>query len=82
VSDDETIAFLRSSVAREAGLSEGQSRRLKGETVAELRADAKAMRAELDMPPLDDEDGGRQRDASGRFQTRSMNQAIRQAAGR
>jgi hypothetical protein len=69
----------------EYGLTEAQSRRLRGETADEVRADAKAMRRELGLP-VDD----RLRDEAGRFRERnavddlhaSMNKLIRTASGR
>ena len=85
--DDATLDFLRTSVAREAGLPESAARRLKGQTVGELRADAAVMRSEHGLPPLDDDKhDGRQRDESGRFAgtpaVGDMNTIIRAASGR
>lgn len=52
MSDDaELIAYVRSRVGDEYGLTEAQARRLRGATVREFRADAKAMRDELDLEP-------------------------------
>jgi hypothetical protein len=66
----------------EFGLSEAQSKRLRGESADDVRADAKAMRAELGLPPLDE----RGRDERGRYSPKSpegdMNAKIRAAAGR
>jgi hypothetical protein len=64
----------------EYGLTEAQSRRLRGETADAVRADARQMRRELRLPDLDERD----RDEHGRFRTKGVdvNAAIRQAAGR
>jgi hypothetical protein len=65
----------------EFGLTEAQSRRLRGGSADEVRADAKAMRAELGLPPVD----GRERDGQGRYARSGegdMNARIREAAGR
>ena len=45
--DAELLGHVRSKVADEYGLSESQGRQLRGATVRELFADAKAMRDEL-----------------------------------
>lgn len=80
--DDELVSIARTALGQEAGLTAEQSRRLRGETAAELRADAKAMRSELGLPPLDE----RERDEQGRFRAAEsgvdMNRMIRAAAGR
>ena len=64
----------------EYGLTPEQSKRLRGESASEVRADARAMRNELGLDPIDE--GGQQRDARGRYAGHSMNDVIRQAAGR
>jgi hypothetical protein len=84
--DDTTIAELldlaKSAVGAEHELTPEQSRRLCGQTAADLRADAKVMRRELGLPSLDD----RPRDPGGRFAKTGgvydINAAIRRAAGR
>jgi hypothetical protein len=78
-SDDEVLALAKEHVGAHFGLSAAQSARLRGATRAEIKADAKAMRAELGLEPLDDE---RERDEQGRYRGQSMNDVIRQAAGR
>jgi hypothetical protein len=50
----------------EFGLSEAQSRRLRGESADEVRADAKAMCDELGLDPLP-HPNDRARDPRGRF---------------
>ena len=84
--DDETLDYLKLAVAREFDLSEANGRRLRGATVSALKDDARAMRAELALPPLDDEQDDRARDAQGRFSRSGsagdMNRLIRQASGR
>jgi hypothetical protein len=82
--DDELYSIARTSIGAEQELTPEQSARLRGQTAAELRDDAKQMRRELGMP-VDD----RPRDEAGRFRERnavdlhrSMNSLIRQAAGR
>jgi hypothetical protein len=77
VDDPELIDLAKRQVGQEYELSAEQSKRLRGATAAELRADAKAMRAELGRPVPDD----RERDERGRF-TGSMNEIIRAASGR
>jgi hypothetical protein len=65
----------------EFGLSEAQSRRLRGSSADEVRADAKQMRKELGLPTLDE----RKRDEEGRYARSGgsdMNRIIREAAGR
>jgi excisionase family DNA binding protein len=86
MADDELelIDYVRSRVAHEAGLSPAQGARLRGSTVAELRSDARAMRDELGLEPLDD-DGATSRDGRGRFRKGDivdMNRIIRDASGR
>jgi hypothetical protein len=81
--DDELVDYVRSKVGDEYGLSEPQSRRLRGRTLAELRSDAAEMRRELGLEPLDE---GAARDEHGRFASSagpaSMNRIIREASGR
>jgi hypothetical protein len=58
---------------------------LRGSTVSALRDDAKQMRDELGLEPLDEhDDRGRHRDQGGRFARgeRDMNSIIRAASGR
>ena len=64
----------------EYGLTEQQAKRLRGESGDRVRADAKQMRVELGLEPIDE----RERDEQGRYRTKSvdMNAAIRAAAGR
>ena len=78
--DNELLDVARVAIAAEFGLGAAQARRLRGETAAELRADAKAMRAELGLEPVDE----RERDQQGRYASgeRDMNSVIREAAGR
>jgi hypothetical protein len=76
--DDETAAYLKASVAAEAGLPDSMAHRLRGSSVGELRADAERLRAELGMPAL----GERQRDSNGKFTGDDMNARIREALGR
>jgi hypothetical protein len=75
--DDETLNYLKQSIAREHGLSEAQSRRLVGSTLRDLHADAVEMAKELGLrdPTV------QTRDAGGRYAT-DVNALIRQAAGR
>jgi hypothetical protein len=73
----ELLAYAKRAVGAEFGLSEAHASRLHGSSLSTLRADAKAMRAELGLEPLD----GRERDEQGRFAP-DMNVRIRQAAGR
>jgi hypothetical protein len=89
--DDELLALAKTSIGDEHGLTPAQSARLHGQTAKELRADARAMRGELGMEPLDEE---RPRDHGGRFAKSGgiydkasppadvMNRLIRSAAGR
>jgi hypothetical protein len=76
--DDELRDIARTALGAEYGLSPEQAQRLRGETAAELRADAKAMRAELGLAPVDE----RERDEGGRFVGGDMNARIRAASGR
>jgi hypothetical protein len=81
--DHELVAIARASIAAHYGLSEAQSRRLVGQTAAELRADARLVARELGIAVDDDDDGdGVQRDEHGRFAGRDMNKTIRAASGR
>jgi hypothetical protein len=76
--DDELVSIAREAIATRYGLSPQQARRLRGDTASALVEDAKLMRSELGLAPVDEGD----RDERGRFRPRSMNEAIRQAAGR
>jgi hypothetical protein len=79
--DEELLSIAKTTIGAEHELTPEQSARLRGQTAAELRSDAKAMRRELGMP-VDD----RPRDPGGRFAKsggiNDMNTAIRRAAGR
>ena len=80
--DDELLGIARTAIGEHFGLSPEQAARLHGSTASELRDDANAMRAELELPPLDER---RERDARGRFRSGEgdrMNTLIRRAAGR
>jgi hypothetical protein len=80
----ELLAYARTAVGREIGLSEGQSKRIVGFTLEETRLDAKAMAKELGLVD-DEDDDARDRDERGRFtktDTATANRAIRAAAGR
>jgi len=80
--DDELVSIARVAIGEQHGLTPQQSKRLRGDTAAELRADARAMRTELGLEPLDE----RERDEHGRFRSAEsgvdMNRRIREAAGR
>ena len=82
--DDETLAYIRERVADETQLPNGWGERLQGETLAELRADARVMAKDLGLAVDDERDA--QRDEHGRFARSgnrgSMNSIIRQASGR
>jgi hypothetical protein len=80
MSDAETLSFLAHHVGEEHGIPEALRPRLAGETVSELRADARALAKALGIAP---QEAGRERDQAGRFATSSgaMNRIIRQAAG-
>jgi hypothetical protein len=84
---EELREYARTAVGREIGLSEAQSKRIVGSTLAEMRHDAKQMARELGLE-VDDEDddaSGAQRDEHGRFAKsggRDMNRLIRAASGR
>ena len=85
-SDEEVLALAKEHVGAHFGLSAAQSARLRGSTKSELEADARQMRSELGLEPLDDGDG-RVRDEHGRFVAGGgggsmMNELIRRAAGR
>jgi hypothetical protein len=87
VDDPELFQVARASIGAEHGLTSEQSARLHGQTASELRADAKAMRGELGMEPLDNDPprdrGGRYAKSGGIYdQGARFNQLIRQAAGR
>jgi hypothetical protein len=73
MSDAETIALLRSIAADEAGLPAALANRLNGESIAELRADAKRFARDAgytDPQPRNE-----------RGQFASFNDAVRAAAG-
>jgi hypothetical protein len=76
--DDELYGIARASIGAQFGLTDAQAARLRGTSASELRADAKAMRVELGLDPVDE----RERDEGGRFKPHSINEAIRAAAGR
>jgi hypothetical protein len=81
MADDETLAYIRERVADEAGVPPEMAHRLHGANLAELRADARTLRAELGMPALEDA----ARDERGRFSAAAggdMNRIIRAASGR
>jgi hypothetical protein len=76
--DAETLSYLRTRIAQEAGLPEQHAQRLIGGSLRELRDDAKQMARELGIA-VDD----RERDEQGRFRSgASMNEILRSAAGR
>jgi hypothetical protein len=90
VDDPELLSIARTSIGAEHGLSPEQSARLHGQTASELRDDARAMRVELGLAPVEEE---RPRDRGGRYAKSGgvydqgtsgarFNQLIRQAAGR
>jgi hypothetical protein len=78
--DESLLDLAKRQVAHEFGLSPEQGNRLHGDDVAALRSDAKVMRTELGLEPLDE----RERDEHGRFKRGEvdMNAVIRSAAGR
>ena len=81
---DELLGLAREHVGSAFGLSPEQSARLRGATKSEIEADAKAMRAELGLDPIEDGQQ-RERDESGRFassESTAMNRLIREASGR
>lgn len=83
--DAELREYVRLQVGLEHGLTEAQARRLKGATLAELRADAQEMRLELGLEPIGE--GAARRDDRGRFASAAaggvdMNRIIRAASGR
>jgi hypothetical protein len=86
--DAEIFSIARASIGAEHGLTPRQSARLHGQTAAELRDDAKAMRAELGLdPPNPRDQGGRFAKPGGIYDMGStssarFNQLIREAAGR
>jgi hypothetical protein len=61
--DDGLLGLAKRAVGNEYGLSPQEAARLHGTSASELRADAKTMRTELGLPPLDE----RERDEHGRF---------------
>jgi hypothetical protein len=79
--DDELVSIAKPSIGAEYGLSEAQAKRLRGDSADEVRRDARAMRKELGLEPIDEQQ--RDRDQSGRYaKPSSMNRLIRQASGR
>jgi hypothetical protein len=84
--DPELLAYVKSRVAAEHGLTEAQASRLRGATVGELRGDAAAMRDELGLAPVEPPgESAAQRDDRGRFAGPGpvdMNRIIRRASGR
>lgn len=86
MSDDELTALAREHIGLSFGLSAQQSARLRGSTRAEVESDAKQMRDELGLEPLDEHERADRhvRDQQGRFAPgdASMNARIRAAAGR
>jgi hypothetical protein len=79
--DDDLLAYAKTAVGAEHGLSAAQSKRLKGTTPADLHADAKAMVRELGLVDPTQQP----RDAStGRYSGEhvDMNELIRGVAGR
>jgi hypothetical protein len=78
--DDELLAVAREAIGAHYELSPAQAARLRGSTRSEIEADARLMRTELGLPPLEDE---QPRDEGGRFKGKStMDRMIREAAGR
>lgn len=73
---------LRVSIAAEAGLSASVAKRLQGKDARELRADAKSLKEELDGGRTATIGVGRGGTASGTRRGASMNDLIREAAGR
>lgn len=76
--DAELVEIAKTAIGEHYGLTPGQAARLRGENRQEIEDDAKLMRRELGLPPLDDD----RRDEHGRFRAADMNQVIRQASGR
>jgi hypothetical protein len=52
--EEELYGIARASIGAQFGLSEAQSARLRGTSASELRADAKQMRVELGLDPVDE----------------------------
>ena len=79
--DDATRQVLQRVVGDEAGLPASVHTRLRGDDVAALLADARAMRSELGLPPLDKP---QERDEGGKFSggRAQINAMIRAKAGR
>ena len=81
VDDAEILDLAKAAVGSQFGLTAQQSARLRGDTAEALKADAKLMQTELGIHQVDD----RERDGKGRYrgsESKQMNDAIRQAAGR
>jgi hypothetical protein len=79
--DAETAAFVAHHVGAEHDIPEALRSRLSGESLGELRADAKALAEQLGIAPRAP---ARQRDEAGRFASASsggMSRLIRQQAG-
>jgi hypothetical protein len=77
--DDELVGIAREAIGSRFGLTPAQSARLRGATRVEIEGDAKAMRSELGLTPLDE----RTRDEGGRYaRGDDMNSIIRAASGR
>jgi hypothetical protein len=78
--DAELYAIARASIGAEHELTAEQSARLRGQTAAELRDDARLMRVELGLDPAADD---RPRDQGGRYaKSGGINDMLRRAAGR
>jgi hypothetical protein len=77
--DPESRAYIADHVGQENDIPEALRSRLNGESLAELRADAQAMREQLGIA----QEPARQRDQAGRFAKTSsgFSTLIRQAAG-
>ena len=83
--DAQTLSVLRQTVAEHVGLPEQMADRIRGETLAELQADAGKLMAELGLTPSESATPiKRARDEAGRFAAGNdqMNDAIRGAARR
>jgi hypothetical protein len=78
--DPELRALAQAHIADEYDLPAGARQRIRGDDLRSMRADAKLLREELGLRPLNE----RGRDAGGRFSgaVADMNSAIRHAAGR
>jgi hypothetical protein len=83
VDDPELFELAKAAIGHEHELTPQQAARLRGQTAAELRDDAKLMRVELGLDSPDDD---RPRDRGGRFARSGgvfdMNRELRRAAGR